>query len=101
MTFGEIHIWTWVVVFLATLLYEYLTVVCVIAIIKFKSIAVANISVGINAIGIGCVLLYTQEANTTIPLLAAVWIGNYYAVEHEKKKRAKEKKTTFDKNTGT
>jgi hypothetical protein len=90
MTFGEINIGVWILVFLATLLYEYLTVVCVIAIIKFRSIAVANISVGINAIGIGCVLLYTQEVNTTIPLLAAVWVGNYYAVEHEKKKRAKE-----------
>jgi hypothetical protein len=92
MTFGVINIWVWIAVFLATLLYEYLTVVCVIAIIKFKSVTVANISVGINAIGIGCVLLYTQEVNTTIPLLGAVWLGNYYAVEHEKRKRAKEEK---------
>ena len=90
MIFGHINIWLWLLIFLATLLYEYLTVVCVIAIIKFRSIAVANISVGINAIGVGCVLLYTQEVNTTIPLLAAVWVGNYYAVEHEKKKRATE-----------
>jgi len=90
MQFGTINIWVWIAVFLATLLYEYLTVVCVIAIIKFKSVTVANISVGINAIGIGCVLLYTQEINTTIPLLAAVWVGNYSAVEFEKRKRAKE-----------
>jgi hypothetical protein len=90
MTFGVIHFWTWVVVFIATLLYEYLAVVSVIAIIRLRSVAVANISVGINAIGIGCVLLYTREINTTIPLLAAVWVGNYYAVEHEKRKRARE-----------
>jgi len=92
MTFGSINIWVWIAVFFATLLYEYLTVVCVIAIITFKSVAVANISVGINAIGIGCVLLYTQEVNTAIPLLGAVWLGNYYAVEHEKRKREKERK---------
>ena len=90
MQFGVIHIWEWLAVFFATLLYEYFAVICVIAIIKLRSVAVANISVGINAIGIGCVLLYTQEVNTTIPLLAAVWLGNYYAVEHEKRKRAKE-----------
>jgi hypothetical protein len=90
MTLGSINIWLWIAIFIATLLYEYLTVVCVIAIIKFRSVTVANISVGINAIGVGCVLLYTQEVNTTIPLLAAVWVGNYYAVEHEKRKRAKE-----------
>jgi hypothetical protein len=67
------------------LLYEYLTVICVIAIMKFRSFAVANISTGLNVIGMGCVLLYTNEINNTIPILAAVWLGNYYAVEHEKK----------------
>ena len=93
MQFGTIHIGIWILVFLATLLYEYLTVVCVLAIIKFRSVAVANISVGINAIGIGCVMLYTQEVNTAIPLLAAVWVGNYYAVEREKKKAKEQKKS--------
>lgn len=96
MTLGTIHIWTWVGLFIATLLYEYLSVVCVIAIIKFKSFAVAHISTGINAIGIGCVLLYTSEINNSIPILAAVWVGNYYAVEREKKKQAKEEKKKED-----
>jgi CHASE2 domain-containing sensor protein len=98
MIFGHINIWTWLLVFFATLLYEYLTVISVIAIIKFRSITVANLSVGINAIGIGCILLYTQEVNTTIPLLAAVWVGNYYAVEHEKRANQKRAKEENSKN---
>lgn len=75
--------------FVSTLLYEYLTVVCVIAITQFRSIVVANISVGLNAIGMGCVYAYTGEINNGLPILAAVWLGNYYAVELEKKKKAK------------
>ena len=90
MSFGTVNIWVWIALFLSTLLYEYLAVICVIAITKFRSVAVANISVGINAIGIACVILYTEEINNTIPILAAVWLGNYYAVEHEKRKKAKE-----------
>jgi len=90
MTFGTVNIWLWLILFFATLIYEWLTVICVIKIIQFRSFAVANISVGINAIGIGCVYAYTGEINNALPILAAVWLGNYYAVEHEKKKRAKE-----------
>lgn len=90
MTFGTVNIYLWLVLFLATLGYEYLSVLCVVKIIQFKSFAVANISVGINAIGIGCVLLYTNEINNAIPILASVWLGNYYAVEFEKKKKTKE-----------
>jgi len=51
---------------------------------------VANISVALNAIGMGCVYAYTGEINNSIPILAAVWVGNYCAVELEKKKRARE-----------
>ena len=90
MTFGSINILLWIVLFIITLLYEYLTVRCIIAINKLRSFAVANISVGINAIGIACVMSYTGDINNSIPILAAVWLGNYYAVESEKKKRAKE-----------
>lgn len=90
MSFGEVNIWLWVVLFVATLLYEYLTVVVVIAITQYRSIAVANLSVALNAIGMGCVYAYTGEINNGIPILAAVWIGNYYAVKLEKKKKAKE-----------
>ena len=92
MTFGEINIWLWAGLFIITLLYEYLTVKCVILISKLKSISVANVSVVLNAIGMGCVYAYTGEINNGIPILAAVWLGNYYAVEHEKRKREKEQK---------
>lgn len=95
MTFGEIHIWLWIVLFVGNLVYEYLTVRCVIAISKLQSIAVANISVAINAIGMGCVFAYTGEINNGIPILASVWLGNYYAVELEKK-RIKNKKKDDD-----
>jgi len=89
MTFGDINIWLWAVLFVITLLYEYLTVSCIIAINKLQSFAVANISVALNAIGMGCVYAYTGEINNGIPILAAVWLGNYYAIEREKKKKAK------------
>jgi hypothetical protein len=92
MTFGLIHIWLWVILFIGTLLYEYFTVRCTIAIIKLQSLAVANISVALNVIGMGCVLAYTGELNNSIPILAAVYLGNYYAVELEKRRRIKEEK---------
>ena len=90
MAFGDIHIWLWALLFVSTLFYEYLTVRCTISIIKLQSLAVANFSVALNAIGMGCVVLYTNELNNSIPILTAVWLGNYYAVELEKRKRAKE-----------
>ena len=90
MTFGEIHIWTWIALFLATLVYEAMTVKVVLAIEKLQSILVANLSVMLGAIGMGCVAVYSDEVNNIIPILAATWLGNYYIVQYEKKKRARE-----------
>lgn len=101
MTFGDVNIWLWAILFVITLLYEWATVRCTIAIVKLQSFAVANISVALNAIGMGCVYAYTGEINNAIPILAAVWLGNYYAVESEKKRKIREEKTTFDKNKKT
>jgi len=92
MIWGHIHIWLWIVLFIITILYEALTVKCVIAISKLQSFVVANISIGLSAISMGCVSAYTGEMNNCVPILVAVYIGNYYAVEIEKRKRAKEEK---------
>ena len=73
-----------------TLIYELGTVRLTYALIKYKSIAVANISVGVGAIGMACVVVYNAELNTTIPILASTWVANYYAVERAKKKQEKE-----------
>jgi hypothetical protein len=101
MTFGDVNLWLWAILFVITLLYEWATVRCTIAIVKLQSVAVANISVALNAIGMGCVYAYTGEINNSIPILAAVWLGNYYAVESEKKRKIREEKTIFDKNKKT
>ena len=95
MTFGSINIWTWIALFALTLLYEVWAVRCTIAIIRLKSIAVANLSVMISIAGMVCVYAYAGkegEVNNCIPILAATWLGNYYIVEFEKKKKAKEQK---------
>lgn len=97
MTFGTINIWLWIALFVGTLLYEWLTVVCTISILKGKSIAVANLSVAINVIGMGSVYAYTGEINNGIPILASVWLGNYLAVEYERKKRERDDKDAPEK----
>jgi hypothetical protein len=90
MQFGEINIMTWIALFAVTLIYEAMTVKVVLAIEKLQSILVANLSVMLGAIGMGCVAVYSDEVNNIIPILLATWLGNYYIVEYEKKKRAKE-----------
>jgi len=90
MNFGSINIWTWLILFIATLLYEAATVKVVLAIEKLQSVLVANLSVMLGAIGMGCVAVYSDEVNNIIPILAATWLGNYYIVEYEKRKRKKE-----------
>jgi CHASE2 domain-containing sensor protein len=87
--FGIVNLWLWLILFVATLLYEYLTIACTYLIVKRNSIAVANISFLLNLIGMGSVFAYTGQVNNGIPILAAVYIGNYWAVEAEKKKEEK------------
>jgi len=90
MHFGQIDILTWLILFLATLIYEAMTVKVVLAIEKLQSVLVANLSVMLGAIGMGCVAVYSDEVNNIIPILMATWLGNYYIVEYEKRKRKKE-----------
>lgn len=88
--FGKVNLWLWLALFVLTVLYEWITVICTYAILKYKSIAVANISVGIGAIGMLCVVAYTEGVNNMVPILSATWAANYYAVEREKRKKEKE-----------
>ena len=100
MSFGEIKIWTWVALFLVTILYEIFAVQCTLAIIKFKSISVANLSVMISIAGMVCVYAYAGkegEINNCIPILAATWLGNYYIMQREKKRAKEELKKKNDK----
>lgn len=93
MTFGTIHILTWISLFVITILYEIFAVQCTLAIIKLRSFAVANLSVMISIAGMVCVYAYAGkegEINNCIPILAATWLGNYYIMQKEKKKRVKE-----------
>lgn len=95
MTFGTIHILTWVALFIVTILYEIFAVRATLAIIKLKSLSVANLSVMISIAGMVCVYAYAGkegEVNNCIPILAATWLGNYYIMQMERKKRAKEEK---------
>lgn len=89
MTFGYIHIGTWIALFAVTILYEIFAVRCTLAIIKLKSLSVANLSVMISIAGMVCVYAYAGkegEVNNCIPILAATWLGNYYIMQKEKKK---------------
>jgi len=101
MTFGVIHIWTWLALFLVTILYEIFAVQCTLAIIKLRSISVANLSVMISIAGMVCVYAYAGkegELNNCIPILLATWLGNYYIMQKEKKKRAKDDAKKHIKN---
>lgn len=92
MTFGSIDIILWIVLFLITILYEIFAVLCTLAIIKLRSVLVANLSVMISIAGMVCVYAYAGkegEINNIIPILTATWLGNYYIIQREKK-RAKE-----------
>jgi hypothetical protein len=89
MSFGTIHILTWIALFTVTILYEIFAVRCTLAIIKLKSLSVANLSVMISIAGMVCVYAYAGkegEVNNCIPILAATWLGNYYIMQKEKKK---------------
>jgi len=47
----------------------------------------------ISIAGMVCVYAYAGkegELNNCIPILLATWLGNYYIMQKEKKKRAKE-----------
>jgi CHASE2 domain-containing sensor protein len=90
MTWGDINIWLWIIMFVATLLYEGLTILTTISIVRLRSWAVANYSLLINVIGMGSVVVYTGELNTMIPILAGVYIANYATVEYERKKKERE-----------
>jgi hypothetical protein len=95
MTFGNIHLLTWISLFVITILYEIFAVQATLAIIKLRSIAVANLSVMISIAGMVCVYAYAGkegEINNCIPILAATWLGNYYIIQREKKKVKKNKK---------
>ena len=94
MTFGELNIITWLVLFLTTLAYEALAVLCTLAVVRLRSILAANLSVLISATGMVCVLAYAGkegQVNNCIPILAATWLGNVFILEREKRKRLKEK----------
>ena len=101
MTFGSINIWSWIALFALTLLYEVWAVRCTIAIIRLKSIAVANLSVMISIAGMVCVYAYAGkegEVNNCIPILAATWLGNYYIMQREKKKAKEDAKKHIKNN---
>ena len=90
MTFGSIHIFTWVILFILTLAYEAFAVLCTLAIIKLRSVLVANLSVMISIAGMVCVYAYAGkegEVNNIIPILAATWLGNFYIMQREKRKK--------------
>ena len=94
MTFGEINIITWVILFTLTLAYEAFAVLCTLAVVRLRSILAANLSVLISATGMVCVLAYAGkegQVNNCIPILLATWIGNVYILEREKKKISKGK----------
>jgi hypothetical protein len=89
MTFGSINIITWIALFVVTILYEIFAVRATLAIIKLKSLSVANLSVMISIAGMVCVYAYAGkegEVNNCIPILAATWLGNYYIMQREKNK---------------
>jgi hypothetical protein len=93
MTLGSINIWLWIALFVLTLAYEALAVLCTLAVVRLRSILAANLSVLITATGMVCVLAYAGkegEINNCIPILLATWLGNVYILDREKKKRAKE-----------
>ena len=93
MSFGVINIWTWVALFIITVFYEVCAVWCTLAIVRLRSISVANLSVMISIAGMVCIYAYAGkegELNNCIPILTATWLGNYYIIQREKKKRAKE-----------
>jgi hypothetical protein len=95
MQFGTINIMTWIALFVVTILYEIFAVQATLAIIKLKSIAVANLSVMISIAGMVCVYAYAGkegEINNCIPILTATWLGNYYIMQREKKRAKEEKK---------
>jgi hypothetical protein len=98
MIFGDPNILTWISLFVITILYEICAIRCTLAIIKLKSIAVANLSVMISIAGMVCVYAYAGkegEVNNCIPILTATWLGNYYIMQKEKKKideKSKDKK---------
>jgi len=100
MTFGEIKIWTWIALFIVTILYEIFAIKCTLAIIRLQSIAVANLSVMISIAGMVCVYAYAGkegEINNCIPILAATWLGNYYIMQKEKKRTKKIRKKHIKK----
>jgi len=47
----------------------------------------------ISIAGMVCIYAYAGkegELNNCIPILTATWLGNYYIIQREKKKKAKE-----------
>ena len=98
MIFGTIHIELWVVLFLITIVYEILYVHYILAISKLRPFLTANISLMLGAVGMACVILYTEDINNCIPILGATWLSSYFIVDLERKKRAKEKQNNDIKN---
>ena len=93
MIWGHINILLWIVLFLITIVYEILYVHYILAISKLRPFLTANISLMLGAVGMACVILYTEDINNCIPILGATWLSSYFIVDLERKKRAKEKKS--------
>jgi ribose/xylose/arabinose/galactoside ABC-type transport system permease subunit len=98
MIWGQIHILTWIVLFLITILYEILYVKYILAISKLRPFLTANISLMLGAVGMACVIIYTEEINNCVPILGATWLSSYFIIGLEKKKRAKEEQKNDVKN---
>ena len=92
MNFGVIKIWTWIVLFLITLVYEYLYIRYILAVSKLQAVKTTAFSLMLTLVGMASVILYTEDMNNCIPILAATGLGTYYIIENERKKRAKEDK---------
>ncbi len=90
MSFGEINIWLWVLLFVVTICYEVLYIKYILAISKLRAVLTANISLMLGAVGMVSVILYTKDANNCIPILSATWLSSYFIIQLEKKKRKKE-----------
>ena len=90
MNLGTVNIYTWLILFFITILYEILFIKYIIAISKLQPLLTANLNLMLSVVSMACVIKYTNQVNNCIPILAATWVSTFLIVYLERKKRARE-----------
>jgi TRAP-type C4-dicarboxylate transport system permease small subunit len=89
--FKDINILTWIILFFVYLAFDILYTKYILSISKLKAITASTLSVilcGFTAYG---TIKYVENFWNVIPIIAASWLGTYFILKYEIRKRKRKR----------